>query len=156
MDLEPGRIRVHEHAETGKPLAAHVHGIPSRFSPPMARPARGFRPRLRLGWNGPAQGDRPIVCGTVGHKLSAIGSPHQTACSSGLLPLGVRRGAPPGCPPCARRRPSDSQVIPPAYPRPFRSRVSPSLLALPRYSVHSEPQPARPHGFLLLEIAAGV
>jgi hypothetical protein len=23
MDLEPGRIRVHEHAETGKPLAAY-------------------------------------------------------------------------------------------------------------------------------------
>src|ERR1700723_1223772 len=43
MDLEPGRIRVHEHAETGKPLAAHVHGIRSRFSPPMAPLAVGFR-----------------------------------------------------------------------------------------------------------------
>ena len=128
MDLEPGRIRVHEHAETGKPLAAHVHGIRSRFSPFMARPARGFRPGRRLGWNGPAAADRPIIRCTVGHNLSAIGSPHQTACSSGILPLGVQRAAPPGRPPCARRRPSDSQVIPPAYPRPFRSRVCPSLL----------------------------
>jgi hypothetical protein len=149
MDLEPGRIRVHEHAETGKPLAAHVHGIRSRFSPSMAPPARGFRPGRRLGWNGPAAADLPIVRCTVGHNLSAIGSPHQTACSSGIMPLGVQRAAPPGRPPCAPRRPGDSQVIPPAYPRPFRSRVCLSLLAAPRFSVHPEPQPPRPLGFLL-------
>jgi len=149
MDLEPGRIRVHEHAETGKPLAAVVHGIRSRFRPLLARPAGGFRPDCCFGWNGPAAADRQIVRCRIGHKLSAIGSPHQTACSSGILPLRVQRAAPPGRPPCALRRPNDSQVIPPAYPRPFRSRVSPSLLAALRFSAQPDSQPARPCGFLL-------
>ena len=149
MDLEPGRIRVHEHAETGKPLAAIVHGIRSRIRPLMARSVGRFRPDCRLGWNGPAAGDRQIVRCRFGHKLSAIGSPHQTACSSGILPLCAQRAAPPGRPPCSPRRPGDSQVIPPAYPHPFRSRVSPSLLAALRFSAQPVSQPACSRGFLL-------
>jgi hypothetical protein len=149
MDLEPGRIRVHEHAETGKPLAADLRGIRRKIRPLLAYLPGVARPRRRLGWNGPAQRNLQVAQSRFGHKLSAIGSPHQTACSSGIFPLRVHRVTHLGGPSSASRRPSDSQVIPPAYPRPFRSRVSPSLLAAPRFSAQPGSQPARTRGLLL-------
>jgi hypothetical protein len=72
MDRVPGRIRVHEHAETGKPLAAYklhqaLEGIRSFFPPPRSAVCLYIRQR----WNGPAG-----IPGKVGHKLSAIGLPY--------------------------------------------------------------------------------
>ena len=90
----------------------------------MVRFHRVVRPCNRQGWNGPAG-----FIGKVGHKLSAIGSPHHTACSSGFPPHPAQLAAHLGRPQRDNRHASDSQVLPPAYPRPFRTRLSPSLLA---------------------------
>jgi hypothetical protein len=72
---------IHEHAETGKPLAAFkLHA--RRTSLGAYRPWSGsaVRPCRRQWWNGPAGGP-----GTVGHKLSAIGLPYSKACSAGTF-----------------------------------------------------------------------
>jgi hypothetical protein len=79
MDLEPGRTRVNEHAETGKPQAEFkLHGCRERNEPYLAPIHRAVCPCNRHGfthgWNGPAdRGFFAILM--VGHKLSAIGSP---------------------------------------------------------------------------------
>ena len=90
MDRAPGRIRVHEHAETGKPLAAYklhqaLEGIWNFFPPPRSAVCLYIRQR----WNGPAgipgkvppQRRRPVAGdpGKIGHKLSAIGLPYRKA-----------------------------------------------------------------------------
>lgn len=86
MDRAPGRIRVHEHAETGKPLhpsdgdlspgapvplaAYKLHqalGGIRNFFPPLRSAVRMF---IRQRWNGPNM---------VGHKLSALGLPYRKA-----------------------------------------------------------------------------
>ena len=127
MDLEPGRTRVHEHAETGKPFAAKSHGMHKRIEPDLARSSWLVRPCRSDGWNGPDRRKLQFARVKVGHKLSAIGSPLHSASSSGILPLLAQRAAHPGRPPFEFRRPSDSQVIPLAYPLSFRSRASPSV-----------------------------
>jgi len=98
MDLEPGRTRVHELAETGKPLAAYkLHGTRGGIRSPRRRvfvagvesfgaigplSYRAAGPCARHGWNGPAAGNRQVAGGLVGHKLSAIGSPLRAASSA--------------------------------------------------------------------------
>jgi hypothetical protein len=90
MDHAPGRIRVHEHAETGKPLAAYkLHQALGGFGILFTQPRYARRLFIRQRWNGPAgisgkvppQRRRPVAGdpGKVGHKLSAIGLPYRKA-----------------------------------------------------------------------------
>ena len=73
MDRAPGRIRVHEHAETGKPLAAYkLHFAFSGRRIFFYPPPRAVCTFNRKRWNGPAGNP-----GKVGHKLSAIGFPYR-------------------------------------------------------------------------------
>ena len=75
MDLELGRIRVHEHAETGKPLAAYkLHQALGGFGILFTQPCYAGCLYCRQRWNGPA-----CCQGKVGHKLSAIGLPYRNA-----------------------------------------------------------------------------
>ena len=68
---------VHEHAETGKPLAAYrLFGWRGSLGVCNPRPQGGARPGKCQRWNGPAG-----FFGKVGHKLSAIGLRYRTACS---------------------------------------------------------------------------
>ena len=134
MDLEPGRTRVHEHAETGKPPPAwKAHGRRERIEPHLARIHRVVRPCNGRGWNGPGGRDFAIAHAQVGHKLSAIGSPQHTAGPPRCLPPGTLRAARPGCTQRAQPDAGDWQVIPPAYPRTFRSRLSPSVPSAQRF-----------------------
>jgi hypothetical protein len=86
LDREPGRTRVHEHAETGKPvhpsdeylslgapvpLAAYkLHGTHGRIRENSSRSNRAKGLCRRQRWNGPAG-----FLGAVGHKISANGLP---------------------------------------------------------------------------------
>jgi hypothetical protein len=137
MDLEPGRTRVHEHAETGKPLAAKkLHGTQGRIGANLAHLPGVVRSCDLQGWNGPAGDDGFVFFGVVGHKLSAIGLPHRavrsvcSACPQGHSPRFARFAAPNNRQPHGQRHTSDSKVIPPANPRSFRFRASLSGLAV--------------------------
>src|ERR1017187_8150737 len=67
MDRAPGRTRVHEHAERGKPLAANrLHGTRGKLLAFKPLFFRAVRPCIRQRWNGPAE----FLLGLVGHKLS--------------------------------------------------------------------------------------
>jgi hypothetical protein len=119
--IAPGRTRVHEHAETGKPLAEdRLHG---GLEEPRAVKLCFFspvRPCTRLRWNGP---------GMVGHKLSAIGLPqHSTrlACSIEHPPWFA---APRGRQPRGSQPIKVSRVVLPAHSFPFRFCASPSVPA---------------------------
>jgi len=144
MDLEPGRTRVHEHAETARPLAAHkLHGASAGIGPVLARLAGAVRPCDCQGSNGPAAGKRQFARCKVGHKLSAPGSPLRTAssiCWARHPPrvASLRDGRPCGW----------FQVIPPAYPHTFRSRLSPLDLAPQRFANRFHPKPPRLKVFL--------
>jgi hypothetical protein len=138
MDRAPGRIRVHEHAETGKPLHPSDEDLSPGVPVPLAvyklhtarRIFRGINPRpdrarrmcRRQRWNGLNHMD--------GHKLSANGLPYRTACSacwSGTSPwFAALRGRPW----LGHRNTSDSRFIPTAHPLSFRPRASPSHLAV--------------------------
>jgi hypothetical protein len=138
MDLAPGRKRVHEHAETGKPL----HPSDNDRSPGCAAPwvvctlhqARGSagafqlcsdhgaRSGTRQRWNGPAGHS-----GKVGHKLSAIGLP-QDRVRSVVLHL-ARFAAPRGASPPECRCSGHQRFFTSAHPLPFRFGASPSHLA---------------------------
>jgi len=128
MDLEPGRTRVHEHAETGKPLAAFkLHGIRETVGAAKPPSSRVVLPCTRHGWNGPA-----LFWGMVGHKLPAIGSPHgksRWAGSSRFSPEFSLFAAPEGWPKRWLRHACDSQGIPSVQSLPFRFRLFPSDLA---------------------------
>ena len=137
MDLEPGRTRVHEHAETGRPKAAlKLHGMRGRIGADIAHSPGNVRPCDCQGWNGPAGDSGFASDGKVGHKLSAIGLPHYavrsvcTACPRGHSPWFAQFAA------FTVRRPrvfwhtSDFKVIPSAHPLSFRFRESLSGLAV--------------------------
>jgi hypothetical protein len=140
---------VHEHAETGKPLAAYkLHGTRGpqpticagwgakrkSIGPSMPRSVRAARPCTRQGWNGPAAGNRLVASGLVGHKLSAIGSLHHSACSACSSSHPSQFAAFRGWPARGYRHTSDSQVIPSAHPPPVRSTATPSRLAAWRFA----------------------
>jgi hypothetical protein len=113
---------VHEHAETGKPLAAYkLHGAREYLGGALSPPGRASCLCRSQRWNGPASN-----IGMVGHNLSAIGVPHRTARSARLSP---RITAPTGRPPLGNRHTSHSRVIPSAHPLPFRFCAYPSFLA---------------------------
>ena len=152
MDLAPGRKRVHEHAETGKPLFPSENDRSPRCADPCAaytlhqargspgafrlRSDHGTRSGTRQRWNGPAghsgkvppQRRRPVAGGPgIGHKLSAIGLPQDRVRSAGLhhARFAAPRGAsPPGC-----RCSGHQRFFTSAHPLPFRSGASPSHLA---------------------------
>ena len=132
MDLDPGRTRVHEYAETGKPLAAQkLHRTRWSFQACWPNSSRAVRLCTRHGWNGPARNT-----GMVGHKLSAIGLPHHPnrsvclACPSWQPPQPAQYAALRGRPPRTLRNTGDSMVIPLALSLPFRFRASFSGLAV--------------------------
>jgi hypothetical protein len=129
MDLEPGRTRVHEYAETGKPQPAQkLHRTRWRLWAFRPVSSRAVRLCTRLGWNGPA-----VSSGMVGHKLSAIGLPHQSirsVCSACPYRQPAQRAALQGSPPRIPGLTGDSMVIPLASPLPFRFRASFSGLAV--------------------------
>jgi hypothetical protein len=137
MDLEPGRTRVHEHAETGRPLAAlKLHGTQGRIGADLARPFGVARPCDCQGWNGPAIDTEFAVDSKVGHKLSAIGLPYHavrsvcSACPRGHSPLFAQFAARKDRRPRGFWHTSDSKVIPSAHPLSFRFRASLSDLAV--------------------------
>jgi len=141
MDLELGRTRVHEHTETGKPLAAHnLHAAPRSAWGLKPRPLRAVRPCKRHGWNGPTgyfgffpphrQNSVNWGHGVVGHKLSAIGSPERQAVSSSSLPQFALRAALTGCRRSARGQAGNALVFPSPHPQSSRFRASPSFLAV--------------------------
>lgn len=90
----PGKTRVHEHAETGKPgnssdedesrslLVPHaangLHGARTGFRRDKPDSDRAVWPCMRARGNGLAGNDS----GNVGHKLSATGSPHHSTRSA--------------------------------------------------------------------------
>jgi ribonuclease E len=76
---------------------------------------------IRHGWNGPA-----AHSGKVGHKLSAIGSPHYAVAWSGFAP---RLAALTGWQPPGNRHTGNLQVTPSAHPFSFRLRAHPYRLA---------------------------
>jgi hypothetical protein len=126
MDLELGRTRVHEHAETGKPLAAYkLHTM--RSCPGAFRSWFGSaeRPCKRQGWNGPAG-----VFGTVGHKLSAIGLPYRKASSASSQEMFAQFAAPNGRRQRGLRQAGNRRVIPSAHPQSSRILASPFALAV--------------------------
>ena len=115
MDFGPGRTRVHEHAETGRPFAAsRLHRMRGIIGQGFPQPhfAEGQCKRQR--WNGPASN-----IGVVGHKLSAIGLPQRAAGAVGqpsrLAALRGRREQ-------VNRQISDSRVIPSAHSLSSRCR----------------------------------
>ena len=121
---------VHEHAETGSPLAASrlraVHGEGGvEFLLPRSVVRAGGCSRV----NGPA-----ALSGLRGHNLSAHGSPSHAACSAATPPS--RRASRKGRPPLGTPHTCSSQVIPLALSRPFPPRIAPFPLAAGPGSPH--------------------
>ena len=131
MDRAPGRTRVHEHAETGQPLAAYkLHRTHGRIGKSNPRFHRATLLCKRQWWNGPAG-----ISGKVGHKISANGLPYRTtysvctACLVCTARPSPRIAALRGRTWRGNRHTSDLRVIPSAHPLPFRPCASPSNLA---------------------------
>jgi len=159
MDLEPGRTRVHEHAETGRPRTANKeHGTPGRTSRNLACFSCVVRPCRRYGQNGQIAGNgyiagillpprRPAIAvgirGSSGNGLCAIGLPQYSASSSGFLPRLAHLAAPTGGRLRHRGHTSDSQVIPSACPHTFRSRSNLSVPPGLRFPDCPDPTPTR-------------
>ena len=131
MDRTPGRTRVHEHAETGQPLAAYkLHAnarknrekqspAPSRDSivqtPVVERPRRHFSARLAT------------ISLQTGYRIVQLVEFVQLVRLVRFVQIDLRHGSPPFGAGLWRgnRHTSDLRVIPSAHPLPFRPCASP-------------------------------
>ena len=124
--IAPGRTRVNEHAETGKPLADNrLHGRRGERGAFKLRFFSAVRPCTRTRWNGPGG----ILPKLVGHKLSAIGLPQHSTRSACFIRHPPWFSAPRGWLPGGSRYVKVFRIIHFAHPLPIRSSASPSLLA---------------------------